>query len=74
MDMAAREPAAVRANASAYMGADGEFRKEAPFDVREQDRFRLPANPPATRGPAGVIVMVLPPENGVTRALFTLQG
>lgn len=74
---AAREPAAVRAGASAYMGADGALARESPFPVRSGDRFRLPASatsPPGGRGVAGVISVVMPEEFGVVRALFTLQA
>lgn len=74
LSLAAREPVNVRQNAAGYMGADGQLEKEVPFDVQRGDRFRLPAVAPATRGPAGVVTIVLPPRAGVVRALFTLQG
>ena len=74
VEFAQREPAAVRASASAYMAADGTLGKEVPFDVRPGDRFRLPATAPTPRGAAGVVSIVMPAENGWVEAPFTLQG
>jgi len=74
VNMAAREPQRAARDATSYMGADGELAKEFPFDVRTGDRFRLPSTMPTSRGAAGVVTIVLPMENNVVRALFTLQA
>lgn len=74
ISFAAREPARSARNAASFMGADGQLEHEAPFPVRRDDTFRLPATAPETRGPAGVITMVYPAKGGVVRALFTLRG
>lgn len=75
VSFAAREPAASGANApSRFMGQDGIFEHESPFNIQVDDRGRLPANLPNARGQAFRVTMVLPTRNGVTKALFTLQG
>lgn len=71
--LAAREPSRVMSNAAGYTGADGQLEKEVPFDVQTGDRFRLPAQAPATRGAPGVVKVVYPPKNGVVVATITLQ-
>lgn len=74
MTLAQREPARVQGPASTYMGADGQFEHETPFNIQKGDRGRLPANNWGEKGQSFVVTMVLPDEFGVTTALFTLQG
>lgn len=66
--MAAREAATAQMPAAQVILADGELRKEAPFDVAEGDRFTLP------EGLHGRITMA--PIVGVTfiRAPFSLES
>jgi hypothetical protein len=67
MVLAGTQTDAERSQASAFVGADGEFRKAAPFDVRPGDVFTV-------RGITGEIKAVLPVTGGVARAAFVLKS
>jgi hypothetical protein len=76
MVLARREPVPRGETGTLINTADGEFQKEEPFNVMPGDYFRLPVwngAPPGMVGQPGVITAVLPAENGIVRALFTLR-
>ena len=66
---ATTQPNRVRQSAVTFTGADGEFHKWEPFDVRRGDRFTLYPS-----GETGSITGVPYEKGGVVRAGFTLEG
>lgn len=71
--MASREAAQVRGIAALSDEADGEFRKEGPFDVAEGWRFSFVDNV-SQRTFHGRIQTVYPSQGAYTRATFVLES
>lgn len=71
--MAAREAATVRGAAILSDEADGEFRKEGPFDIAEGDRFSF-VDSVSRRTFSGRVQTVYPSNGTYTRAAFVAES